>query len=496
MRRIGHKGFVAFLIASLCWSLLWAPVAQAQGAIAAGRLSVAISEITIAKAARWGFAANDPRVTATRAGISGGLTVLAAGVGVVSWPVLLVAAGVAGLVAGAVALSSDGKYKWSFGSDGKITSSGTTAGGYAVGSIGPNVTPSAGGPIGPNSGAVYTQSIGVYDPSKGVLVYHEIAGSAMEIVAATWLGARYDNATVIGCSNGSTAGGQPVGECSYKYVTINGSSGNGTVTMSRLQGYPVSSSTGFYDGRPPAQDTPVVPVVFVKPDEAVTAIPAQVAKQLLSPELMAASVNAAWKAATPASETGGLPWSASDPVTPAEVSDYYAKYPGTIPSVANWASVGTASVSGQVTVPIGSTYSLGGGSSGTLPSSGGGGTVTQPGGGTAPVTDPSPTAPTTPSDPNAVKLDLGPIPNIGAPVLEDTPDAAKILDPGFSLMPDLKNFAVPAHAGVCPTAKFALYNKSYVMDAHCGLLEQNRSVIGAMMILIFTLVATYTVLRA
>lgn len=479
MRKSGHKCFVGLMILSLCWSLVWCPVANAQAAVAAGRLSVAISEITVAKAARWGFAANDPRVTATKAGISAGLSVLAAGVGVVSWPVLLVAAGIGALVVGGVALSKDGKYSWEFGQSG-ITAKGSSAGVNPVGNISKDATLHGSGPIGPDTARVYYYSFAEKD-STGTYVLREFASSNMEQVGAMALGAmlKRSDFTIMSCSGRG---------CSFMYA--NGTYDN-FVGIDIVAGFRVSSSSGSYDGRPPPGEVVIAPVLYAKPDEAVKAIPAAVAAQALSNQALAAAVNAAWKGASPAAQTGGLPWSASDPVTTAEVSDWASANPNSVPTVANFASAATVSVGSQSVIPIGSTYSLGGGGSSTLPS---GGSSTAPSTGTTPAANTD--APTTPSDTTNPQVNLGPIPNISAPVLEDIPTAEKIIGPGFSLMPELKNFAVPAHSGVCPTAGFALYGKSYVVDAHCGLLEQNRSVIGALMVVIFTLVATYTVLRA
>lgn len=485
MRGFGRKSFHGLMILCVTWFLVWTPVANAQTAIAAGRLSVAISEITIAKAARWGFAANDPRVTATRAGMSAGLTTLAVGAGLVSWPALLVAAGIAAVVGGAIALNKDGKYTWLFGADKSISAGGTSDGVYGLGVIPDSIkTAQYGKPIDAN-GFAYFGTFVTRDMYNNITGQYQVASSSPEGLGAVLIGQSfYGGGTLVSCTSNKCSANTNLRGYQEVFFQLSPSGG-------------ISSSTGFYDGRPPAPPVVAPVVLYTKVDEAVAAIPAAVAGQAVSPEILAASVNAAWKSATPASTSGGIPWSASDPVTPADVSIWMSANPGSVPSVSNFTQAGTASVSGQVTVPIGSTYSTGGGGSATLPSSGGStstgtGTGTTPSTGTTPAAD----APTTGSDPNSVKLDLGPIPNIGAPTLEDTPTTAKILDPGFSLMPDLKAFNVPSHAGVCPTAKFALYGHDYTMDAHCSLMEQNRSVIGALMVLLFTLAATFTVLRA
>lgn len=502
MRKIGHKCFVGLLIACLSFSLVWAPVANAQAGIAAGRLSVAISELTIAKAARWGFAANDPRVTATRAGISGGLTVLATGAGVVSWPALLVAAGIVTVAAGAIALAKDGKFTWLFGTSGNVTAGGTTAGGYMIAGRAAGITPTGGGEL-TATGKTYVGTAARWDSTKNMTVYDVIAGSSPEIVAAMVVADSYWVQDGL-CSTPGGGAGTPSVNCPFSH-----GSSNKTVSLSYYAtGAGYSSSSGTYDGRPPPPDVVITPVIFTKPDDAVAQIPAAVSAAIMSPELLAATANTAWKAATPASTSGGIPWSASDPITPADVSVWMSANPSMVPTVSNFTQASTVTVDGKATVPVGGAYSFGGGQSASLPSSGGssstpttGTAVPAPttGTGNTPTTNPTnvpATAPATNADPNATQINLGPIPNIGMPTLEDTPGSASILDPIFALMPDLKSFAVPSHSGVCPTAAFALYGKSYVMDAHCGLLEQNRELIGALMVIVFTLAATYTVLRA
>lgn len=469
------------MLVCLSWSLVWAPVANAQAGIAAGRLSVAISEITIAKAARWGFAANDPRVTATRAGISGGLTVLAVGAGAVSWPALLVAAGVGALVVGGIALAKDKGYTWSFGANGAVTSGGTAPGSYQYGAATAPMT---------LGGVAYRGSINVTNTDGSVVTGFLYASDPASLAVSMALAFYGSGISADSC--GAVGGGQWMCRVlRYGDTYWNAYFYQVTATSDIVSG---QNSSGTFDPRPPPPSTAITPVVYTKPDDAVKALPASVLSQQMSPELMAAAVNTAWKGAIGASTSGGIPWSASDPVTPSDVSAWFTANPNSVPSVGDFSSAATVTVGGQVTVPVGSTYSTGGGGSASLPSSGG---STSPSTGTGSgSTAPATTAPTTGADPTTDPLNLGPIPNIGAPTLEDTPDAAKILDPAFSLMPDLKNFAVPSHTGVCPTAAFSLYGKSYVMDAHCNLLEQNRTLIGALMVLVFTLVATYTVLRA
>jgi hypothetical protein len=67
----------------------------------------------------------------------------------------------------------------------------------------------------------------------------------------------------------------------------------------------------------------------------------------------------------------------------------------------------------------------------------------------------------TPTNPaaSAPLVNLGSDPGIGSPSLEATPTGAQILQPLTQLMPDLKNFQVPAHQAVCPKPSFDLFGK-------------------------------------
>jgi hypothetical protein len=94
------------------------------------------------------------------------------------------------------------------------------------------------------------------------------------------------------------------------------------------------------------------------------------------------------------------------------------------------------------------------------------------------------------------EINWGPNPNIAAPVVEATPTAGAILDPIFNLMPSLKTFAVPAHTSECPVASFELFGQGYAMNSHCTLMEQNRDLIAASMMALFSLAAVMIVLKA
>lgn len=95
-----------------------------------------------------------------------------------------------------------------------------------------------------------------------------------------------------------------------------------------------------------------------------------------------------------------------------------------------------------------------------------------------------------------VNLDLGDYPAVNQPALEEPPTAANILDPIFNLFPSLQNYQVPERNVSCPMISIELWGEEYSTDLHCQIIEENRSVISAMMILFFTVSALIVVLGA
>jgi len=485
MRNIGYKRAFSFLI--LSWALVIFPMRVAVAQTAApgynGKVTVAVEGIISARLKRLGFAANDPRFKATNVGISTGLSYVATGLMIggatVSWPVLLAGAGIAALISGAVALATDSDYKWAWGNDGSITLSGTSPGTPAL-----NFSDASGvGQINPLvlGGQWARGTVRIFNPSTARTEDKVVTGSNPGQVAL--IVAYYSRGI----------GGFLSGPCLFNVyywscpVTLNGNSGNLNISLEGGKtGSPVASTSGLYDERPPNPPSEIPTQVFAKADDAVKVVPDAVRSQPVSPAVLAAAANAVWKAAQPAKDSGGIPWSASDPITPAEVSQWLQQNPSSHPTVGDFFAPAN---------PVANNSSIGFGGSSSSPGGGGVPATPAPGEGTTPSPDPdSPAAPVTPGE--GQEVDWGPNPNIGAPGLETTPTAASILDPIFNLMPSLKNWAVPAHQAECPTAGFSVYGTQYLIDAHCGLMEQNRNVIGVAMLLVFSLASLFIVLRA
>ena len=95
-----------------------------------------------------------------------------------------------------------------------------------------------------------------------------------------------------------------------------------------------------------------------------------------------------------------------------------------------------------------------------------------------------------------VKLDLGDYPDIQQPTLEEAPSAASILDPIFNLFPNLRDYRVPDHASECPRPSFEMFGTTHEIDAHCDLMEDQREIIGFIMMLVWSVCALWIVLKA
>lgn len=317
MRWHHYKRFVG--VVCIAWSVLFATLAQAQALPAYnGRVNVAVGGIVSAKVGKWGFAANDPRVTATATGIGSGLTTLGVGiatgaVATVGWPALLVAAGISALVGGSVALAVDGIYKWLFNADGTVTTQGGTV-----------LVPD------PN---------GVWRPVNAQQAASCINTSAVNWCACQEVGcpsAYFYHCAIPGSLN-------PTNLCRAGYDAVKATSLQDAMTRS---GYtiPTTATQGDFANLPAY--------------EAVTKIPATELQKPMSNEMLAAVANSAWKAA--AKNSVGLPWSASDPITPADVADWRAQNPSAVPTVGdltapitngNNVSVGPAATPGTSTNP-------------------------------------------------------------------------------------------------------------------------------------------------
>jgi hypothetical protein len=203
-------------------------------------------------------------------------------------------------------------------------------------------------------------------------------------------------------------------------------------------------------------------------EELVPDIPPTKLTQPLPDQAIADLTNQWWDAAS-AADPNALPRAQTDPVTPADVASWRTANPAQSPKVQDWFSPAVPNTtSAQVPLP-------------------------QPA--TAPTPSPNPTPnPQTPGQ--GTQVDLGPDPNTPPPSLEATPTIQSIVGPITSLMPDLRNFNVADQAGTCPQSSFTVFNRTHTLSSHCDLINNNRAVIEAAMLAVWTICAMFIVLRA
>ncbi|MEI7409616.1 hypothetical protein [Pectobacterium aroidearum] len=63
------------------------------------------------------------------------------------------------------------------------------------------------------------------------------------------------------------------------------------------------------------------------------------------------------------------------------------------------------------------------------------------------------------------------------PELESPPDGKKVLAPLTSMFSEWENFSIGSRSAQCPTAEFSVWDKNFIVDSHCGLIEKNRELI-------------------
>lgn len=209
----------------------------------------------------------------------------------------------------------------------------------------------------------------------------------------------------------------------------------------------------------------------VTPQEAIDNLPEEILDEELNPEIIAALANRAWQQAATDPNYDGLPFPQSNPLTAADALPWIKANPDLAPTVRDFVSPNptTNSSSNPWSLPANPTSSTP--------------TLAQPNQDTV---NPGAGNPTT---------NLGPDPGIGAPALEAVPTAQQIAQPILDMLPDLRGYKPSSHAGECPRPSIELYG-THVLDAHCILIDDNKAVIQAAMLLAWALIALFIVLSA
>jgi hypothetical protein len=209
----------------------------------------------------------------------------------------------------------------------------------------------------------------------------------------------------------------------------------------------------------------------VTPQEAIDNLPEEVLDEELNPEIIAALANRAWQQAATDPNYDGLPFPQSNPLTAADALPWIKANPDIAPTVRDFVSPNptTNSSSNPWSLPANPTLPV---PTPALPNQ----DTVNPGAGN----------PTT---------NLGPDPGIGAPALEAVPTAQQIAQPILDMLPDLRGYSPSSHTGECPRPTIELYG-THVLDAHCILIDDNKAIIQAAMLLAWALIALFIVLSA
>lgn len=420
-------------------------------ALPVSKMQSLISGVIQQKSLKRGFAANDPRygrtlvqTSDTIAGVAGGTAgvITAGAITAPAWVTVAVGVGVAVVVTYGVAVGLNGLVKWLF----KLT---------GIDELGQNADIDKSNGIAPGSefwcGSDRINQLCGGDPYAIGFQAHfniQIRGGNQNPSTPT-------------CNPGE--GGASV-TCGSIYVA---KQNNVNRTCAKGQYWGGTGCSAYSYTMPPYGSTSTN--TNVSPQTAVDHLTVQERALALNPEIGAAVANKAWQDAAAKPGYDGLPYTAADPITPAEVAQWKQANPTRYPTVGDFVAPQPAA-NQPWKLPI------------------------NPAADTQQATD-SPAPGTNPAQGQPL-VNLGPDPGIGAPTLEATPTPVEILQPIFDLMPGFKNFAVPSHSGQCPMPQFDVFGEQIVMRSHCDISEDNRASIAAIMAAVWALCAAFIVLRA
>jgi hypothetical protein len=82
------------------------------------------------------------------------------------------------------------------------------------------------------------------------------------------------------------------------------------------------------------------------------------------------------------------------------------------------------------------------------------------------------------------------------PELEEIPTGVQVLSYLDELFPFLRDFELQEKLADCPTAEITAFNKKYLIDTHCPLLQQNKSLFQTIMLIVWAFVSLRIILKA
>ncbi|WP_417646418.1 hypothetical protein [Klebsiella pneumoniae] len=246
--------------------------------------------------------------------------------------------------------------------------------------------------------------------------------------------------SILSSSTGSSGSTSYQIQYQNSYLTSSGS----TATVNRTANYTVLSNANF-----DASITPQSADITVEQEETAKNTP-------LNPQRLADVANALLLDAASQSDYAGIPVSSSNPlVTAADFTAALTAIGRTEPTNAEW------------TTPWEDLETTSDTDTGTDTGTGGG---TDSGSGSETATEPT---------------------------LDSPPDGKTILSPLLNIFPaDWGNFSVGSRDAVCPVGEFEIWDKNFVIDSHCGLIEQNRELIKIIFLIVWAFSAFRRVMSA
>ncbi len=457
------KRFIACILLCCYFNLSHAATAPAY----TGGINNTIGSILNSKLAK--TAALGPEYDAqfqrTMGSITNGLTAsattlvaggLAASVGAISWPALLVAAGVNGVVSGAVSLGMDGLIKWlwpdsSHPNQVQLSGAGMTSQApvYSNGiAAGQTAWQTCGGSWGsPQEALSYCFSTTIAQYPTATYSVPTLTQNSSSQYTATYT----YSIPPLGLNN--QAGTKTVSAVAYSGITCPAGSGyvsGSTCTSAGLNVGPYSTYQAYWQSI----------------GQAINALPESQKTVALSDDQLAAIANAVWKNAPATNPAGStFNFNLTNPITAADIAAWRAANPNLAPSVKDF--IGPVAAPGASTVPL------------AVPNT----TVTP-----APAPTPAPGTTTAPAE-----IDWG---SFNEPTLDATPTTESILDPIFNMWPQWNGFAFPAHTSQCPTPTFVALNHTFTFDHMCTWVEMIRSGVQAAFALVWALAVVLIVMGA
>lgn len=415
----------------------------------------ALSGVTQQAIQARGFAATDPRIygtlqgmgsaaigtASTAAGVVGGAGVVTlAGLTAPAWGSVVLFATASAVIGFGVNLALNGLVNWLFRSDKKIDADVTAGSVDSSGGI------TAGGSAWRTSDNVNYLYGGDY-AAVGNQARYNIAARAGQGASYTPVSCTLNNATQATCGSINVTlqpSGAPASCPAGQFWVVNACT---------FYGY---AASGAYAAQTLQQ--------------AVDRLTAAERAKPLNPQLVAAVANQLWQQAASVPGYQGLPYPQSNPITTAEAQTWQTANAGNWPTVGDFVSPVATADSGAYSMPVNAT------SSNVTPATG--------------------TSPNTSNPSTQAQINLGADPGIGAPSLEATPTAVQILAPILGMLPELRSFNTGTHSAVCPRPTMNLFGGTQTMEAHCTLLDNNKSVIQAAMALSWALMALFIILSA